>query len=455
MYAKVQALVSQVEPDIYNEVVQHSIIHGGDKTTFTMKALWGYYLSGLVPYENCREQSFGSTGEFTELICSSHDVAGLICENEELCDDSEWKEMPVYAVKGEVFKDIRLTAQILCGSIEQFPYTPGRCPRRVYSQLYDASHKIKHIVQHMPFQFDNELLTLGVIDPTRYSSFGQNRIHGFGDAFLDLRRDIYQDLFDTSIKLQTMEALAIFIRDKYEKLGARGKEYAFTRSQNFLVDVLEGYMLQKFSSRLFTDEERMDKIPAVYDLVEVDCAVYLGAYYAWNCTSLDDFLTYSDTIASSTFFPANGSCDALKGKSNDMDLMIQTGKNTLRYNINTRCTNSCVDTPGKHTIAKDRRQSCDWAVRVNDPGEGGNQRPGRCFQFPKLQEMCPDTCGTCCNKDHISSQDSTKPFRVFNKVRAKRVNQNCNWVKRTQTKFRCSMKGVSDKCRDTCDSCIP
>jgi len=100
----------------------------------------------------------------------------------------------------------------------------------------------------------------------------------------------------------------------------------------------------------------------------------------------------------------------------------------------------CTDGSLRFKIFKDdgtkRMRSCQWVVN----------KPSRCA-LDGVTSACPSTCGSCYN-----CQDSTLRFKVV-KPDGRKIMRSCEWVANFNTFGRCSIDGVAQACRLTCDSC--
>lgn len=102
--------------------------------------------------------------------------------------------------------------------------------------------------------------------------------------------------------------------------------------------------------------------------------------------------------------------------------------------------NECVDSKLKMSIkikGKLKVRGCDWVRKVPEKVQQ------RC-SIQHVRGHCAATCGGNCKRD-----SQCKWLITLNNVK---VKQTCEWVKRKNTASRCSFKGVSDTCRQTCSS---
>ena len=100
----------------------------------------------------------------------------------------------------------------------------------------------------------------------------------------------------------------------------------------------------------------------------------------------------------------------------------------------------CVDSKLKMSIkikGKSKLRGCAWVRKVPE------KMQQRC-SIQHVRSHCAATCGGNCKRDSQCKWQIT-----LNNVK---VKQTCDWVKRKNTALRCSFKGVSDTCRQTCSS---
>ena len=110
------------------------------------------------------------------------------------------------------------------------------------------------------------------------SSNNADRIMAFGESYVDIREEIYSEkVFPLAIKYTQIENLAAFIRDKYTPLEG---QLGFVDERWFLISTLRGYLVQKYGSEWFTDDELAEGIPMLFDFAGSECEAELGAYYA-------------------------------------------------------------------------------------------------------------------------------------------------------------------------------
>ncbi len=93
----------------------------------------------------------------------------------------------------------------------------------------------------------------------------------------------------------------------------------------------------------------------------------------------------------------------------------------------------CVDSELRILLPNKTKRNCEWVAAKSSE---------RCL-VEGVASHCPQTCGTC-----IECIDASRKFRMnFGEMKS------CSWVKKNNTKSRCSMKGVKETCRATCESC--
>lgn len=86
---------------------------------------------------------------------------------------------------------------------------------------------------------------------------------------------------------------------------------------------------------------------------------------------------------------------------------------------------------------RNRWKTCEWAAT--------RSTVYRCGLDEVVEQMCPDTCGTC-----DECVDSTGKFKFeFND---RRISRNCAWVAKRRN-ARCQIDGIELACRDTCGLC--
>lgn len=434
------------------KLIQNEVILDPYKVnqTLTMSAITLAYYSGEMPYSGCRNEVFGSDGEYTDLICDTfEETMSVVCKLEDACEAEEWNETPLYAFKGEALQNTELLARALCATDENSNYTVVNCPKQVYDQLVPAITQLQGLIQNfIPKGFANPLLSLGAIVPgpltsePDYVRVKQIRVAGIGDAFLDFRKGIYgEELMPIAIKSYISAQLAAFIRLAPETYYLRTEEFYF------LIKGMQGYLGQKYKHMIYTKDELSSTFqefngPKYTDILEIECAKILGAYYAWNCTTLEDFMVIQDQIISSVNITTTNGCTDLVSK--EYKDIIATGRKVFNsYTMGTRCTNGCTDSseefPVEGTSGTGMR-TCDWAVRKG--GKDNKGIPKSCKLYSAVKENCPDTCGTCC-------VDGTERFYVSDLL-TKGKKRNCEWAGRKKSKWRCSKDGVARNCPQTC-----
>jgi hypothetical protein len=456
MYNIITALDEKITQAIHTSLISNSVIYDGSyrNRTTTMKMITSIYSSGLIEYTKCEHQKFGTNDEYTDFICGLNEAAFEVCKQERICDHKEWKNMPLYAMKSDVLKDTTLVARALCGVLDKFPYTITDCPQNVYSTLMESAKGVQNIIENMPDGYNNPLLTLGAIQPESYESFGGGRIHGIGDSFIDSKAEIFDyqvfsNVNEAYFKLYSLHSLATFIRDDYKKLNpTKQSEFKPSAETYFSVLIVQGYLLQKYSAYSFspTSTQLSDDVPKVFRYLDSQCPLYLGAFMAWNCYSIERLFEVSDQIVIDTKLAdvaLEDVCTQLTKQGGQvMKSMIATGENTLRYNIGSRCINGCRDNDRSFSIKGiDGKKTCDWAIRLNVPGPGN--MPGRCRRYEEIRTNCPDTCHSCC-------KDATGKFKIVN---GRLKGKSCKWVRRKNRKNRCLIPLVKDLCPEVCNLC--
>jgi len=106
----------------------------------------------------------------------------------------------------------------------------------------------------------------------------------------------------------------------------------------------------------------------------------------------------------------------------------------------TGSTSSCSDSPVRFKIIKNDgkkiTRDCVWVA---------NNSNNRC-NFNGVSAICPSTCDTCGTCD-----DATLRFKITKN--GKKITRDCTWVSTKNTVGRCALSGVSQTCRQTCNSC--
>jgi hypothetical protein len=445
------AIGSLVQNGILNKNVLQSPLSGRN----TWNAVVFFYASNLVETKSCRDQLFGSTGEFTDAVCDSNEEIGIaICEEEELCNHEMYASIPVTAMKGEVLNDEVLTARVLCA--QQLKTYPEACTEAAYQQFLPFGQKlISDISSIVPDQFENKLLSFGTMIPgnfLRFFGLEPSRVIGIGDAALDIRAEIFDDdsMMVEYIKWNEFINLATFILSTHETWDPIKES---DNTEEFRMRSLAGYLAQKYGSKIYDDFST--SFPAMLDVVvgENDCAMSLGSYYAWKCASLAEFLAIIDEIS---IEGEKESIEEVCFKFHALDKrykrITRTGQRVLKYDIGNRCVNGCEDSKKRFTVAgtnNGRKKTCDWAVSPKDP-ESASAVPRRCVKFPEVAINCPDTCKSCCTDASYRFYVPDAPFPS---------KKSCAWAKRlggTKLSKRCKMTGVKEYCPITCldEKCI-
>lgn len=100
----------------------------------------------------------------------------------------------------------------------------------------------------------------------------------------------------------------------------------------------------------------------------------------------------------------------------------------------------CDDSPFKFKVkfnGKKKSKTCEWVAR----------HPSWKCQLEGVSSHCPQSCGTC----GICS-DSMVQF-IVDSNNATAADKSCEWVARKNTEMRCSIPGIAETCRSTCDNC--
>lgn len=427
--AKVKKLIAAVDETVLASLLENQIISYEEGTFSTASAIWGYYLFGLIPYEGCRNEVFGNEeigtdGKYNDVICGAHEITLDLCRQEpEVCDFAKYKAVPTYSMKGAVFLNTENTARVLCASNSKFAYTPQSCPQDTVESLIPNAEGLKNLINMMPDGANNPLLTLGTIRPVTYFD-GVDRIVALGEALIDARDELYdEEMVPITTVFNAIGYLGGFIRDTYSFVNDPKDPFAFGAKQAFLIYSTQGYLYQKYANEWYTDEELAEVVPKFFDLIGDNiCEIGFGAYHAWKCTSLADFLEIQDQVLLEIDFDKDNELSACGQMQNDgrYNRVMKTGLNTMSYNIGSRCTNGCEDSTTAFSVTGKGMRTCDWAVRVNKPGKNGV--PGRCSAYPEVVKNCPDTCKTCC----VAKKKGKK----------KGLKTNCELARRKKTAWR-------------------
>jgi hypothetical protein len=415
----------------------------------TWNAVIFFYASNLVETKGCREQLFGSTGEFTDAVCDSNEEIGIaICKQEELCNHKEYASIPVTAMKGEVLNDEVLATKVLCAETAQT--YPEACNEEVYNEVLPAAQQLIATLSSplVPDQFENKLLSFGTEIPgnfLRFAGLEPSRVIGIGDAALDIRAEIFDDdnMMVEYIKQNEFFNLATFILSTHENWDPSKES---DNTEEFRLRSLAGYLAQKYGSKIYDDFST--SFTAMLDVVvgENDCAMSFGSYYAWKCTSLAEFLAIIDEIS---LEGERGSIEEICVKFHALDnrykRITMAGQRVLKYDIGNRCTNGCEDSNKRFTVAGtiNSKKTCDWAILPKNAASASGV-PKRCFKFPEVAINCPDTCKSCCI-------DTSYRFDVPDAPIGSK--KSCEWAGRvgsTRPSKRCKMIGVKEHCPVTC-----
>jgi hypothetical protein len=101
----------------------------------------------------------------------------------------------------------------------------------------------------------------------------------------------------------------------------------------------------------------------------------------------------------------------------------------------------CVDSPFRFKIIKDDgskiSRDCGWVANKST-----NFRCG----FVGVREQCPSTCNSC-----TPCVDATARFKF--PWKGNKITRDCGWVATRNTANRCSVEGMEDSCRVTCNNC--
>jgi hypothetical protein len=434
-----------VKNEILDIWIQDSPLSGRS----TWNAVLYFYFAILDETKGCREQLFGSTGEFTDAVCNSNEEIGIaICEEEELCDHEVYADIPVTALKGEILTNEVLAAKVLCANV--LGIAPKDCPD--YKPFLEDVQGLTQFLSSpgvVPDQFENKLLSFGTRVPRNYRAFNNadpTRMIGIGDGALDIRAEIFDDnnMMVEYIKYNTFINLAAFIVSTQDNWDCSGLS---TNTKEFRTRSLAGYLAQKYGSKIYDDFGT--SFPAMLDVVvgENDCAMSFGSYYAWKCVSLAEFLAIIDEISlEGEYESIEEICVKFHALANRYKSITITGQRVLKYNIGDRCTNGCEDSQKRFTVAgtiNGRKKTCDWAVSPKDP-ESATAVPRRCVKFPEVAINCPDTCKSCCTDASYRFYVPDAPFPS---------EKSCAWAKRlggTTLSKRCKMTGVKEHCPITC-----
>ena len=354
-------------------------------------------------------------------------------------------------MKGDAFRNTELAAKAICGQVT--PYVVNNCPEPAFSQFIPSVQALQGIIEIMPDGFNNPLLTSGGYIPvqlTHETHVLPTRIMATGDAAIELRKDIYgEELMPIQLKKGAIFDLASYTRDSYKKIS---EVDVSVPDERFTLYGVEGYLTQKYKHMYFTTEDELSSLQEFLgpdytctDGKERWCANNLGAYYAWNCTTLDEFMVIQDQIVNEINITSGNACGDLV--SEEYMSIINTGKKVMESNtMGARCTNACSDNTEKFYVegtAGNGMRTCDWAIRMG--GTDNKGIPKRCSVFSAVEENCSDTCGKCC-------VDTTERFYVSDlPVEAgKGKMRNCAWAGRKSTNLRCAMDGVAGNCPQTC-----
>ena len=417
MNAKVIELgtaVNAISPQILTALVAGQVIEDPFEKgqTGTSKGIYVFYASGEIPYNGCKNQVFGTDGEYTDLICDlAQVVSSEVCKEEDACDSSVWNAIPVISMKGDAFLNTTLAAKAVCGQFT--PYVVNNCPDSVASIFDPNVEELQGIIAMLPDGFNNPLLTNGGLFPVQLTPESTyvlpTRVIAWGTGQVEIRKDIYgKELMPIDIKHHSTFGLAAYIRDSYEKQS----EVDVVFKDGFNNFGVEGYLTQKYKHMYFTEEELSSSFqeylgPNYTDGKERWCANHLGAYYAWNCASLDEFMAVQDEIVAQINITSANACGDLV--SEEYVSMINRGKKLIEDNtVGTRCTN-CSDRKDAWKIGRKTLPWCRWANK-----EQGTEISERCAA-KDLNDECPETCHGC-TIPPLTCSDRTDVLKIGRKT---------------------------------------
>jgi len=102
---------------------------------------------------------------------------------------------------------------------------------------------------------------------------------------------------------------------------------------------------------------------------------------------------------------------------------------------------SCVDSPLRFKVRKDNgrmmTRSCVWVA---------NKSTNLRCTLDGVKMMCPSTCNSCSEAACVDAKSRVQ--FVYND---KKLTRSCEWVKKKDVGNRCSITGMKDTCRNTCD----
>jgi hypothetical protein len=328
------------------------------------------------------------------------------------------------------------------------PYSVHNCPESVYNSdaIAQPAQQLQGAMLAMPNGFENPLLSNGNFAPSLQTRFVQpNRIISVGDAAIELRKDTYgEELMPTYFKKMALFNLAAYIRDSYEKLS---EVDVSVPKETFLIYGVEGYLTQKYKHMLFTEDE----LPSHQEFLgpnhtngkERWCANNLGAYYAWNCATLEEFIAIQNQIVNEINITSITGCGDLV--SEKYVSMINRGKELIEDNtVGTRCTN-CSDRKDAWKIG--RKKTLPWCKWANK--KQGTEISERCAA-KDLNDECPETCHGC-TIPPLTCSDRTDAWTI-----GRKTLPWCRWAnknKGTEISERCAKKDLYDECPRTCLNC--
>jgi len=439
--------VNAISPQILPPLVAGQVIRDPFEFSSTSLGIHILYASGEIPYNGCKNQVFGIDGKYTDLICDlAQDVSSEVCKQEDACDSSVWNAIPVIAMKGDAFQNTELAAKAVCAQFT--PYVVNNCPEPGFSQFIPSVQNLQGVIAMLPDGFNNPLLTNGGIIPVQLTNETYvlpTRIMATGDAQIELRKDIYgEELMPIQLKQGAIFDLASYTRDSYEK---QSEGDVIVPDERFMLYGVEGYLTQKYKHMYFTTEDELSSLqeflgPNYTDGKERWCANHLGAYYAWNCASLDEFMAVQDEIVAQIDITSANACGDLV--SEEYVSMINRGKKLIEDNtVGTRCSN-CSDRKDAWKIGRKTLPWCKWANKKQ-----GTEISERCAA-KDLNDECPETCHGC-TIPPLTCSDRTDAWKI-----GRKTLPWCKWAnknKGTEISERCAKKDLYDECPRTCLNC--
>lgn len=304
-------------------------------------------LPGSLGVHDCSSQSFGESGNYTNLICDTLDNIKTICNDEE--DDCISSNIPfVYAAtKSTFYSDLHFQnlAFALCFYIHRhsdFDSIVNKC----YSaqELIPLGSQAEVMLPALQNAADNNPLFTNFWGPSYIKDLLRTDSHFIiGDGVLSFNHKVfsneaYADVYESlTIKHKLAEAMHL----QYFHLDQNVID--LETQEEFLIlyqELWKGYFFSRYGREFLTNQERKRTIAWSRHVSEPECAFSIGVAIAEICHGYDasDILGFAKYI----YEKKNGVCNEFTESHYNLSQVYMNTKKTNKWNKRKKKPKKCL-----------------------------------------------------------------------------------------------------------------